>query len=330
MASEPGKAPDLPSPPTPSPPSTPLAHAIAAALTLAGTFVVRAIVDGVHQSATIAVARWTGHATFYSTGLELLGVWQLLLVGVLLSGTSLAFLAYGRRRELPGWAGAAAAAGAVAAWRTVALAMGSGAGEIPLILPAAAFTGAFAGTVVGLHQGILQALDEGLVPGVGRSEPRPVAEWTEKQWGPAATTTAWATGIGAVVAALAEELVGTSPALEATIAGAIAGAIQLYRHREPLPAPGLWLAVTVAGWVAGVAATEALETALSRIQGLSFSGAEVLGGLVLGLCQWAVVRRRVTRSWYWIPMTTIVWSLVWNYASGLTHVVLHVVAEAAP
>lgn len=325
MASEPetASAPEA----VPSP-SSPLAHGIAAVLTIAGTFALKELVLGASDALTTAIARSTGHATFFASGLELLTFWKGLFAGVALVAVSLAFLLFDRRRRLLPWVPAAATFAVVATWRAVSLVAGAGAGFFLLALLAAPFAGAFAGLVVALHRGALSALDEGFVPGIGRPGDGPLLEWDNAQWSRVALTTAWATGIGAVVAAVVEELVGMNLALEAAVGGAIAAWIQLVRHRPAFLHPSLWIVVSIAGWVAGVASAAAVETALDRIRDFSFSGVEVLGGAILGACQWVVVRRTLERSALWIAMTTVVWSVVWVYASDLPHVLILMIRAA--
>lgn len=72
--------------------------------------------------------------------------------------------------------------------------------------------------------------------------------------------------------------------------------------RRCLPRSGSWFAATLVA----VALASVLVVTVDAID----AGAGVaLGGLVLGVCQWVVLRRRTPRAAWWVPTSAVAWVL---------------------
>jgi hypothetical protein len=94
----------------------------------------------------------------------------------------------------------------------------------------------------------------------------------------------------------------------AGVMGLVLGAAQWLVLRANLGGAGWWAAATGLGWAAGFPLGAETAGRLGLV-GLPFG---LLAGLVtgaaLGLLQWLVLRRQVTRAFWWVPVSVFAWA----------------------
>lgn len=100
--------------------------------------------------------------------------------------------------------------------------------------------------------------------------------------------------------------------------GAILGAMQWLVLRAYLNGAGWWIAASAAGWMVGFAAGAELAQRLGMVEAWFGLAAGVMTGLSLGIFQWIFLRRRVTRSGVWLPVSVFAWasSLIYYQPGG--------------
>ena len=94
-------------------------------------------------------------------------------------------------------------------------------------------------------------------------------------------------------------------AISGATIGTALGLAQWLIIRRRISRSSSWVMVTTVSWAMALAAYEAMGGSLNRILGGATMGA------VLGLAQWLVLRRRVSRSSSWILATTVGLAMGW-------------------
>jgi hypothetical protein len=93
------------------------------------------------------------------------------------------------------------------------------------------------------------------------------------------------------------------------LAGGFLGASQALVLRPLVGSSSLWILANLFGWPTGLF----LGAQLASIWGFTdFAFGAVIGaivGLVLGLAQWLVLRAKLARTAWWMPVSVIAWTL---------------------
>lgn len=97
----------------------------------------------------------------------------------------------------------------------------------------------------------------------------------------------------------------------------LTGVLQYVLLRHYLPRMGWWVVATVAGWLLGVLSIALpgwlrwTDTPINNLD-LIF----LLMGLAIGIAQWLLLRRRLTRAGWWIATSAVGWGLLGLIITG--------------
>jgi hypothetical protein len=88
-------------------------------------------------------------------------------------------------------------------------------------------------------------------------------------------------------------------AVASTTVGTTIGLMQWLVLRRQVPRAGWWVLASALGFLASIVVFEALHVPLSDVV------LTILGGVAIGLVQWLVLRRQFSGAIWWVPATTL-------------------------
>jgi hypothetical protein len=113
------------------------------------------------------------------------------------------------------------------------------------------------------------------------------------------------------------------------IIGASIGIAQGLVLRRRIGSTGWWVLVSSVGFGVGKAAGEAVANGMPTAVAHGLSGAVI--GVSVGVAQWLVLRRHVSRAKWWVVTTIAAWAVGWSLISlaedsaGLSTLMIYVV-----
>lgn len=117
--------------------------------------------------------------------------------------------------------------------------------------------------------------------------------------------------IGGTLALLVIGHLDSSPegVIGGLLVGLTVGLAQMVALRSRIATDAEWVIATAIGLAAGVALSVALVGAATNVDDTLMRAP--LTGLLLGLAQWIVLRKRVRFALVWLPTVTILYTLAW-------------------